>query len=486
MIKRTIKSIAGIVFLTILSLIIYGCGEKEYGKTPEEPDITTAEEPTPEEPTIDEQFNVSFYDENNKLIATIQKKIGEKVNDEDIPNIELQDGYEIDGVYSNNVKYDFEKIITENLDLIIKVKIKTFTVVFVDEDNNELKSVQVEYGKAVDASDYPVVEGFEIVSLSKDLSSIKEDTSVVCVFKQVYTIKIFDIDGNPVEEFPVVRGQRIEKINYEILSDGKYNYTIKDWYKDPEFTQVFKLTRTVTMDMDLYPKVTATPIIASQEGLTVSILGDSISTFYASNSEINSYYGGNNQYYYPIYSSTVKTAKETWWYKAINDGKLKLGINNSWSGTEAYGTGSSAGMHDSRINTLDENGTPDIIIIFLGTNDNVNGRTVAQFKSAISTIYSKIEKKYPNAYVMCCTLGYADYANYYYTEQTRLDYNEAIREVTKTHKGKVIELAEVQTKDTYNLLLGDALHPNAEGMTKISERVVSTIENFFKKVITIN
>ena len=486
MIKKTIKSIVALLFLTVLSLIIYGCDKKEEEKTPVEPDVPTVEEPTPDVPTIDEEFNVNFYDENNKLIGTIQKKNGEKINEKDISNIELQEGYEIDGVYLNNAKYDFEKEITENLNLIIKVKIKTFTVVFLDEDKNELKSVQVEYGKAVDESEYPVVEGFEIVSLSKDLSSIKEDMSVVCVFKQVYTIRIFDIDGNPVEEFPVVRGQKIEKINYEIPSDGKYNYTVKDWYKDPEFTQVFKLTRAVTMNMDLYPKVTATPIITSHEGLTVSILGDSISTFYASNSEINSYYGGKDQYYYPIYSSTVKTAKETWWYKAINNGKMKLGINNSWSGTEAYGTGTSAGAHDSRINTLGENGTPDIIIIFLGTNDNVNGRSVAQFKNAINTIYTKIEKKYPNAYVMCCTLGYTDFAKYYYTEQKRLDYNEAIREVSKTHKGKVIELAEVQTIDTYKLLLGDALHPNAEGMTKISERVVSTIENFIKKGITIN
>ena len=38
----------------------------------------------------------------------------------------------------------------------------------------------------------------------------------------------------------------------------------------------------------------------------------------------------------------------------------------------------------------------------------------------------------------------------------------------------------MQTRDTYKLLLGDALHPNAEGMTKISERVVSTIENFIE------
>ena len=112
--------------------------------------------------------------------------------------------------------------------------------------------------------------------------------------------------------------------------------------------------------------------VATLVGKKLSILGDSIYTFYAAGSEVNSYYSGTNTFYYPIYSSTIKTVDLTWWYKLVKNTEMTFGINNSWSGSCAYGNNDSAGMSDARINTINENGQTDIAIIYLGTNDAVN------------------------------------------------------------------------------------------------------------------
>ena len=83
---------------------------------------------------------------------------------------------------------------------------------------------------------------------------------------------------------------------------------------------------------------------------------------------VNSLYGGHNQFYYPIYSATVKNVEQTWWHQTYTKLGLKLGVNNSWSGSAAYGHSESAGMSDARLKTLDDNGTPNIVVIFLGKN----------------------------------------------------------------------------------------------------------------------
>ena len=259
-----------------------------------------------------------------------------------------------------------------------------------------------------------------------------------------------------------------------------------EWYKDAEMTKSHKLSKKVTSDLDLYPKVNAIPLVETFEGMTVSILGDSISTFYSNGSNVNSYYGGTNQFYYPIYSSTVLKASQTWWYQAIEGSNTKLGVNNSWSGTNLYGSGTSAGMNIARIKTLGENGNPDIIIVFLGTNDNVNGVTYKNFELGYKTLFNHINKNYPNAYVLCCTLGYSAYSDYYYTEERRIEYNKITVEMCKQYKAKVIDIAKIQTVDSYTQLLGDRLHPNAEGMKKIAEKVIASMNEFLTEGAEIN
>ena len=51
----------------------------------------------------------------------------------------------------------------------------------------------------------------------------------------------------------------------------------------------------------------------------ISILGDSLSTFYSEDAALTSYYHGDNEFYYPRYSQTIKTVEKTWWFQVIEN-----------------------------------------------------------------------------------------------------------------------------------------------------------------------
>jgi lysophospholipase L1-like esterase len=75
-------------------------------------------------------------------------------------------------------------------------------------------------------------------------------------------------------------------------------------------------------------------------------------------------------------------------------------------------------------------------------------------------------------------MGYSAYNKYYYTEEKRLAFNDIIRELVEDNDIAIIEFSEIQTKDNYSTLLGDALHPSAAGMTAYAEKAIETIKNY--------
>ena len=56
----------------------------------------------------------------------------------------------------------------------------------------------------------------------------------------------------------------------------------------------------------------------------ISILGDSLSTFYSEDASLTSVYHGDNEFYYPRYSQTIKTVDKTWWYQVIKNNDFEL------------------------------------------------------------------------------------------------------------------------------------------------------------------
>ena len=355
----------------------------------------------------------------------------------------------------------------ENFNAKFESSAVKYTYTFLDANDEVITTATEDYGSKIVYPEAPSKEEtVECTYVFKGWDSAAETLTENIVFKPVfekvmkqYTYKFVDADGFVYKE---------DKVDYGTMPTApdnptKEGYEFKGWDKEIE---------KVTGDMIYTAIFEEVEVMASLEGLKVSFVGDSITTFYSEGSPVNSYYGGENQFYYPLYSATVKTVDLTWWYKLINNNKMELGINNSWSGSAAYGSGASAGQSDSRINTLDENGTPDMVIIYLGTNDLVNNHSVDQFASAIESIITKVRALGVKD-VFLFTLGYTAYTGYNYTEAGRVAYNAKLREIATSHECGIIPLDDYIINDNYMIYLGDNLHYNAKGadlLSKISEK----------------
>ena len=117
-----------------------------------------------------------------------------------------------------------------------------------------------------------------------------------------------------------------------------------------------------------------TSIMESFAGKKVSILGDSISTLkgVSNNTSYNTTIGSNAYYYSSGQSSR-------WWQQVIDVLGMELCVNNSWSGSmvlknnKGTSTNNSAGYVTRCVNLHNDTGEtpvlPDIIWVFLGTND---------------------------------------------------------------------------------------------------------------------
>ena len=167
------------------------------------------------------------------------------------------------------------------------------------------------------------------------------------------------------------------------------------------------------------------------KGRIISILGDSISTFSGSIPE-------GNSSFYPKFN--VQTAEQTWWGRLIYYMDAELGINNSWSGSwisnkDASNTGSRgpdrcmSGI--TRIQTLDDNGTPDIILVYGGANDiyydvpsgtfdknvlhtlDLETTVLESFADAYKAMIMRLQHYYPYAQIVCLGPNYSNISDSY-------------------------------------------------------------------------
>ena len=96
------------------------------------------------------------------------------------------------------------------------------------------------------------------------------------------------------------------------------------------------------------------------KGSSISILGDSLSTF-------EGYLPVGNVAYYPNGSNDVLSVDKTWWMKLISHTNARLEVNNSYSGACVSGNADS-----SYLNRIGSIGSPKYLIIHGGTNDGWN------------------------------------------------------------------------------------------------------------------
>ena len=198
----------------------------------------------------------------------------------------------------------------------------------------------------------------------------------------------------------------------------------------------------------------------AQSAKSVSILGDSYSTF-------QGIIPANYSTFYPNNQNDVKEVEQTWWSLYIKAKGYELEKNDSWGGTTICGTGYGR-MDSSRNNFIarvDSLGNPDIIFVFGGTNDAWANSPVGEyqysdwtkddcknFRPALACLFDMLQKRYPKAKLVSLL-----------NSELREPINESMREVCKHYKVQLIELHDIEKQNG---------HPSISGMKSICEQLI--------------
>lgn len=237
-------------------------------------------------------------------------------------------------------------------------------------------------------------------------------------------------------------------------------------------------------------------VVGRYAGKRLSILGDSISTFGTPSADNED--GDYCYSYYPAAScrysedgvdSIEFDVQDTYWMKLITKAKMLLGVNDSYRGTRVSGTTNAMNLQ-TRINHLGLNGSPDVILVFGGSNDagadvtvgtfnteDPSGYTAAQiaalpvttFADAYRAMLIRLMKTYPYAEIVVVLPTFT--ASYYTI--TNLDlYVEVIKEACDFFGIKYID-ARCTGINIYNkaAYLVDGIHPNKDGMSLLFNKI---------------
>ena len=432
------------------------------------------------------KYEVKFV--NGENVKTVSVNEGEKV--ENIVPEAYQD-HIFAGWYENEELFDFDTPITKDIELIAKWDLIQYKITFKRDDGSIISEEMVNINeKIVAPSDVSKASDddydYTFSSWDKEFDTATSDLVITANYSKTIkkvSVCFIDEDGEEITTVETDKGTTVTSLNYKKDDDDMYSYKLSGWTL--KNGQAFDFNTKINEDLNLYPKFKRTPLYNNLSGKVVSIMGDSVSTFYAANDENNSYYHGDNEFYYPRYCPSVDESAKTWWMLTINGIGAKLGINNSLSGSSVTGSTSSAGQSSARIKTLGENGDPDIVICFLGGNDNVNGVTATEYKQAYKNMLDRIIEAYPKAYIFVCTQPYSGYykqqSHYYYEETDRLAFNQVLKDLADEYQIGLIDFASAITEENYSSNYNDNLHYNVKGMVTMSKQAMLDINRYFNQ-----
>lgn len=245
--------------------------------------------------------------------------------------------------------------------------------------------------------------------------------------------------------------------------------------------------------------------LSSLEDKTISIQGDSISTFAGTITD-------GNATYYSASHKFVNSIDATWWGLLINECRMRLIRNDAWSGSRISGTGDSAMCSVARCSnikhinsTVDtyQYGAPEIIVVMAGTNDvsgNVEMGTadgaVTTYMGAFKTMLANLKSQCRNAKIVVFQLyrgNVLDYANSGGKHQ--YEYQEAMANLCRRYGVYYIgpehfdlSFPNLQYYTCDNSLSDygpptytstDYLHPNMQGMERVYAGVRAYLESLY-------
>lgn len=201
-------------------------------------------------------------------------------------------------------------------------------------------------------------------------------------------------------------------------------------------------------------------------GKTISVMGDSIST-------IKDKIPSGNALYYDNTTGKEMTFERNYWGDIITRFGAAEGIDEAWSGSTIGSKAASMASKD-RINKLDDNGTPDVILYYGGSNpdgsvgtfdpDADYAKTVdwAQSYSDTASAYAaslqRMKVTYPGAEIIAMIP--------YYEQNNIPKQAEVIEQIAKHYDITTIDLRELRNQE--GISPNNALHPNMDGHSQIA------------------
>ena len=201
-------------------------------------------------------------------------------------------------------------------------------------------------------------------------------------------------------------------------------------------------------------------------GKTISVMGDSIST-------IKDKIPSGNALYYDNTTGKEMTFERNYWGDIITRFDAAEGIDEAWSGSTIGSKAASMASKD-RINKLDDNGTPDVILYYGGSNPDSSvgtfdpdadyAKTVdwAQSYSDTASAYAaslqRMKATYPGAEIIAIIP--------YYEQNNIPKQAEVIEQIAKHYDITTIDLRELRNQE--GISPNNALHPNMDGHSQIA------------------
>lgn len=201
-------------------------------------------------------------------------------------------------------------------------------------------------------------------------------------------------------------------------------------------------------------------------GKTISVMGDSIST-------IKDKIPSGNALYYDNTTGKEMTFERNYWGDIITRFGAAEGIDEAWSGSTIGSKAASMASKD-RINKLDDNGTPDVILYYGGSNPDSSvgtfdpdadyAKTVdwAQSYSDTASAYAaslqRMKATYPGAEIIAIIP--------YYEQNNIPKQAEVIEQIAKHYDITTIDLRELRKQE--DISPKNELHPNMDGHSQIA------------------
>lgn len=207
-----------------------------------------------------------------------------------------------------------------------------------------------------------------------------------------------------------------------------------------------------------------------RNNLRISVIGDSISTY-----EGWTPYGFAVYYKDDIaYENGINCIGDMWWRQVLDCFGGELCVNNSYSGCLVAYTGFTSASSVERCSLCGDN--PDVILIYVGTNDRGYGMNTddgdapESFYGGYRIMLRRLKANYPSAKIICATLltGYKKGLKKTVSDEERNHaekYNAAIRRAVKDENCILADIA--LSGERYETL--DYCHPTKAGHSTIAK-----------------